>query len=191
MALRRAVPKTPLGSPIPPRSLIHKPRLLSTPSESALPQLLIPLHFKSFITIAYKKPGGGCLAFRPKFVNSSLPSFHRGVARAASLRTDRNPRNPTPFIRLLHNPDTLPQGAGTRQPRFRFSSFVFRFRVSQRAVSAAAYLPRNFSNVCNSASAMSRYFLAPLLSCFCIAACALERSVIIRCRAETMSPRSP
>ena len=43
------------------------------------------------------------------------------------------------------------------------------------------YLPRNFSRVESSASAMSRYFLADLESCFCIAACALEMSVFMRC----------
>src|SRR5580698_11618231 len=86
MALRRAVPKTPLGSPIPPRSLIHKPRLLSTPSESALPQLLIPLHFNSCISNVYEKPQGEGPVSVAKFVNSSLPLS----TPVAHTRTPRN-----------------------------------------------------------------------------------------------------
>jgi hypothetical protein len=105
MALRRAVPKTPLGSPIQPRSLIHKPRLLSTPSESALPQLLIPLHFNSCISNVYKKrPGGGPASSR-EFVNSSL-SPHR------SCDPHTNTRNSIRLICLLRNSCT-PQGRAT------------------------------------------------------------------------------
>ena len=87
---------------------------------------------------------------------------------------------------------------------FRFSIFVFRVRgrwrlphfncgLSATCATAVAedYLPRNFSMVVSSASAMSRYFLAALVSCFCMAACALPRSVFMRCWAETMSPRRP
>jgi hypothetical protein len=94
----------------------------------------------------------------------------------------------------------------TPPPKFRFSIFVFRVRRSQDSLllqphcglsagrcwrSAAAYFPRNFSMVESSASAMSRYFLAALVSCFCMADCALEMSVFMRCWAETMSPRRP
>jgi hypothetical protein len=69
------------------------------------------------------------------------------------------------------------------------------FSISTAAVdcqlSATAYLPRNFSMVVSSASAMSRYFFAPWVSCFCMADWALEMSVFMRCWAETMSPRRP
>jgi hypothetical protein len=66
-------------------------------------------------------------------------------------------------------------------------------RLSATCTSTADgdYLPRNFSMVVSSASAMSRYFFAPLVSCFCIAVCALPRSILMRCWAETMSPRRP
>ena len=59
MRLRRAVLQTPARSSVPPMSPIHKPRLLPTPSKSTLPQRLIPLHFNSFISNTYKKPGRG------------------------------------------------------------------------------------------------------------------------------------
>jgi len=59
MRLRRAVPKFPAKSSAPPRLPLRKNRSLRTRSESTLPQLLIPLHFKSFISNVYKKPGGG------------------------------------------------------------------------------------------------------------------------------------
>jgi len=72
MRLRRAVPKIPAKSPVPPRSPLYKLRPLPTPSESTLPQLLIPLHFKSFISNTYKKQGRGALLKAPKFVNSPL-----------------------------------------------------------------------------------------------------------------------
>jgi hypothetical protein len=71
MALRDAVPKTLPGSPVPPRSPTHQPRLLPTPSESALPQLLILPDFNSFISNAYEKPGEVPRLQPPKFVDSS------------------------------------------------------------------------------------------------------------------------
>ena len=74
MRLRRAVLKIPPKSSVPPRSPLYKLRSLLTPSESALPQVLIPLHFKSFISNAYKKRGVGCFRPAPKFGNSSLPA---------------------------------------------------------------------------------------------------------------------
>ena len=104
MPLRCTAPKTGPKLSVPPRSPTHKPRSLSTPSESTLPQLLIPLGFNSFISNAYKKPGGGSRLPSPKFRNSSLPAAHRSCTR-------RNPRNPIPLIRLLHNFRT-PPGAG-------------------------------------------------------------------------------
>jgi hypothetical protein len=96
MALRRAVPKTPPRSPVPPRSPIHQPRLFPTPSESTLPQLLIPPHFKSFIRNAYKKPGEGPRPQPPKFSNSSLPT-------PSSCGPHTNARNPNPLYALLHD----------------------------------------------------------------------------------------
>ena len=72
MRLRCAVPKTSPKSSVPGRSPIHKPRLLPTHSESTLPQVLIPLRFKSFLRNAYKKPEGEGPLRRPKFVNSLL-----------------------------------------------------------------------------------------------------------------------
>ena len=59
-------------SPLPPALSLCKIRPLPTRSESTLPQLLIPLQFKSFRRNAYKKPGEGPIAAPRKFVNSSL-----------------------------------------------------------------------------------------------------------------------
>src|SRR5271168_4435628 len=84
MRLRLAVPKI-LGRPsVPPRLPFHKNRPLSTPSESTLPQLLIPLHFNSPRINTYKKAGEGVPPSSPKvlqLVNSMLviPSVARNL----------------------------------------------------------------------------------------------------------------
>jgi hypothetical protein len=76
MRLRRAVLQISAKSSVPPRLPVYKSRPTLTPSESTLLQLLIPLHFISFISNTYKKPGGGCLLPSPKFYNSLLPEPH-------------------------------------------------------------------------------------------------------------------
>ncbi len=58
MRLCRAVPKIPAKSSVPPRLPLHKNRILPTASKSTLPQLLIPLRFKSRISNVYKKTEG-------------------------------------------------------------------------------------------------------------------------------------
>ncbi len=72
--LRRAVPKISAKFSVPHGLPLNKRSHLLTRSESALPQLLIPLHFKSFISNAYKKPGERSRRPTPKFCNSSLPT---------------------------------------------------------------------------------------------------------------------
>jgi hypothetical protein len=96
MRLRRAVPQIPAKSSVPPRSPLDKNRFLPTHSESTLLQVLIPLHFNSFISNTYKKPGGGIPPPSPKFDNSSL-------ANCRSLAHTQTPLNPFPLMRLLHN----------------------------------------------------------------------------------------
>lgn len=59
MRLCCAVPKATLISSVPAGLLFHKSRLRRTRSESTLPQVLIPLHFKSFRSNTYKIPGEG------------------------------------------------------------------------------------------------------------------------------------
>jgi hypothetical protein len=95
MALRHAAPKTSSRSPAPPRSPIDKQRLLPSPSESTLPQLLIPRDFNSCISNVYKKPQGGGAASSPKFVNS-LPPLSAPVAHT------RMAHNLNPLYVLLH-----------------------------------------------------------------------------------------
>ncbi len=86
MRLRRAVLKIPSKSSVPPRSPLYKLRPLLTPSESTLPQVLIPIDFKSFISNTYKKPGVGCFRPAPKFGNSSLCA-HRSCAHTQTPAT--------------------------------------------------------------------------------------------------------
>ena len=95
MRLRRAVLKIPAKSSVPHRSPLYKPRPLPTPSESTHPQLLIPLHFKSFISNTYRKPGRRSLLEAPKFVNSSLPPRHSSTRAAVPVRLDLRPRGAT------------------------------------------------------------------------------------------------
>jgi hypothetical protein len=95
MRLRRAVLKIPPKSSVPPRSPLYKLRHLLTPSESTLPQLLIPLHFKSFISNAYKKRGVGCFRPAPKFVNSSLAPRHSSARATILVHFDLRPRGAT------------------------------------------------------------------------------------------------
>jgi hypothetical protein len=135
MRLRRAVPKIPARPSVPPRLPLHKNPSLPTRSESTLPQLLIPLHFNSFISNACKKPGEGSLLPTPKFYNSSLPNCHQRRPQPASLRPRRNRRNPIPLIHLLHNLRT-PRGGGARLSRRRSAKLsnapisIFEFPIS-------------------------------------------------------------
>src|SRR5271170_2150569 len=87
MCARRAVPKTPPKSSVPPRLPFHKSRLLRTRSESTLLQLLIPLHFNSRRCNTYKKPGEG-----------APPSSHK-VLQLVTKETP--PRIPTSLHRYI------------------------------------------------------------------------------------------
>jgi hypothetical protein len=95
MRLRCAVPKIPTKSSVPPRSPLYKLSHLLTPSESTLPQLLIPLHFKSFISNTYKKPGRGAHRPASKFGNSSLPPRHSSTRAAVLVSLDLRSRGAT------------------------------------------------------------------------------------------------
>ena len=95
MRLRRAALKIPAESSVPPRSPLYKLRPLPTPSESTLPQVLIPLHFKSFISNTYKKTGRGSLRPAPKFVNSPLPPRHSSARAAVLVHVGLHPRGAT------------------------------------------------------------------------------------------------
>jgi hypothetical protein len=104
MRLRRAVPKIPAKSSVPPTLPFHYNCPLLTPPESTLPQLLIPLHLNSFRNSVYKKPWGRGPAGKAQVCQ--LVTRH-----APSLRTRRNPRKPSASIELLHNSRT-PRGWG-------------------------------------------------------------------------------
>jgi len=66
MCLRRAVLQIPPELSVPPRLPLYKSRLSLTRPESTLLQVLIPLHFISFISNTYKKPGGGTPSSSPR-----------------------------------------------------------------------------------------------------------------------------
>jgi hypothetical protein len=104
MRLRRAVPKIPAKSSVPPGLPLDKNRSLLSHSESTLPQLLIPLHFKSRISNTYKKPHG-------EGPISTLKVLQLATNRTRFLRARTNPRNPNPLYALLHNSCT-PRGWG-------------------------------------------------------------------------------
>src|SRR5208282_1463772 len=187
MRLRRAVPKILAKSSVPPTLPLHKNRPRPTPSKSTLLQVLIPLHFNSPRINAYKKPGRGAHCPAPKFRNSSLYT----CGPCAPTPTPATPIPSMVYFTVLW----IRGGGGTHfRPNFafRFSYFEFAAFVSvgdfnsRPSTASYAYFPRNFSRVESSASAMSKYFFALLVSCFCIAACALEISVLMRCCAETM-----
>jgi hypothetical protein len=103
MRLRRAVLQISAKSSVPPRLPLHKSRSLPSPSQSTLPQLLIPRHFNSFSSNVYKKPRGR----RP----SADPGVCKLVIRhAPHLRAHTNTRNPNPLIHLLHGSLDTPGG---------------------------------------------------------------------------------
>jgi hypothetical protein len=77
MRLRRAVLQIPPKPPVPPRLPLYKSHHSLTRLESTLPQVLIPLHFISFIGKFTRNREGGPLLPAPKFCNSSplLPNL--------------------------------------------------------------------------------------------------------------------
>jgi hypothetical protein len=83
MRLRRAVLQIPAKSSVSHRLPLHNSRPRLTHSESTLPQLLIPLHFNSFRSNTYKKPGGGYPSQDHKVSHSLL----RTPRRTAHTRT--------------------------------------------------------------------------------------------------------
>jgi hypothetical protein len=95
MRLRRAVLQIPAKSSVPPRLPFHKNRSFPNPSQSTFTQLLIPLHFNSFSSNAYKKTRGRVSAAVPKVCQ--LVTYHM-----LPLRTQSNSRNPIAFIEVPH-----------------------------------------------------------------------------------------
>ena len=91
MRPRHAVLQIPPKSSVPRRLLLYKNSHPLTPSESTLPQVLISLHFNSFISNTYKKPGGGPHSGAPKFGNSSslLPNLSLPRLPNLSFRAQR------------------------------------------------------------------------------------------------------
>src|ERR1700721_2009345 len=74
MRLRRAVLQIPPKPPVLPGLPLYKNRYLLTPSESTLPQVLIPQDFISSRINTYIKPGGGTPASNPKVWQLVTPS---------------------------------------------------------------------------------------------------------------------
>jgi len=150
--LRCAVLKIPAKSSIPRGLPLNKKRSLRTHSESTLPQLLIPLHFKSRISNTYRKQGEGAPCPSPKLLQlvtphvgpslclfTSLPRYV--IASHSRFCTRRNPRNPNPFYALLHNSCT-PRGWGPLtvvQP-----SLAAAFRITGHGSRNTGHRPRPY-----------------------------------------------
>ncbi len=98
MLHRRAVLQIPPKPPAPHGLPLYKNRYSLTPSESTLPQVLIPLHFISFISNVYKKPGGGTPLPAPKFGNSSLLARYSCARIQAPVHPELIGRWATPFL---------------------------------------------------------------------------------------------
>ena len=90
MRLRRAVPKIPAKSSVPPRLPFNNNHFLLTPSQSTLPQLLIPLHFNSFRSNVYKKPWGEGPRRQAQSLPASYPP-HPAPAHARQLPQTQSP----------------------------------------------------------------------------------------------------
>jgi hypothetical protein len=144
MRLRRAVLQIPAKSSVPPRLPVYKSRSILNPSESTLLQVLIPLHFISFISNTYKKPGGGSL-FKPQSLATryspnltlhlclfpSLP--HYVFTSSASARAQQHAQ-PQPPLWFTSRFSGYP-GVGCALPAgFQISIFVFRVSCRQLAV---------------------------------------------------------
>src|SRR5580704_18076946 len=87
----RAVLQIPPKPPVPHGLPLYKNRYSLTRSESTLPQVLIPLHFISFISNTYKKPVGGTPSSSPKvwqLVTSSPKFIIPGDARNLPCATN-------------------------------------------------------------------------------------------------------
>ena len=147
MRLRRAVLQNPPKCSVPPRLPFYKIRPPLTHLESTLLQVLIPLHFISFISNTYKKPGGGCLLPTPKFCNSLLPETHPAslsLCIVTSLRLNiiglcaRTAARATPAASMVYFTILWIPGGGVRTSR-RLSNFDFRI---SSFVSPARRFPR-------------------------------------------------
>jgi len=139
MRPRRAVPKIPPKSSVPPRLPFYKSRRLLTHSESTLLQVLIPLHFNSPRINTYKKPGRGSLLPAAKFCNSSLPAPHSTLAKQhppvsfisftfstsfASPSVTPFPATLTSHLQLAENAAALSPAFATLTSRVKHKSFV-------------------------------------------------------------------
>ena len=115
MRLRRAVLQIPVKSSVSRELPFYKDRSLLDPSQSTLPQLLIPLHFNSFRSNTYRKPWGEGPAANPKVCQLV-------IRRAQLLRMHSNSRNSSAFIELLTTLNIPRGGWGTSFPPRRYLS---------------------------------------------------------------------
>jgi hypothetical protein len=119
MRFRRAVPKIPAKSSVPPRLPLYKNRPLRTSSKSTLPQLLISLHFKSCVSNVYKKPQGEGPISTPKvlqLVTTRSPLLFTPCAvcegQPARTATPANPFPSSTYFTVLW----IPPGGGYTPP---------------------------------------------------------------------------
>src|ERR1700686_5409583 len=91
MRLRCSVLQISPKPAVPPRLPLYKSRHSLPRPESTLLQVLIPLHFNSFISNTYKKPGGGPHSEASNVGNSSplLPNLSLPRLLNLSFRAQR------------------------------------------------------------------------------------------------------
>jgi hypothetical protein len=136
MRLRRAVSEIPAKISVPPELPFNKNRSLPTHSESTLLQQLIPLHFISFSSNVYRKPGEGPPRPSPKVLQLV-------TTRLPARRTNTNTRNPNPFYALLHNSMDAPIDGGHAPSQWDSQSWLSPavFRVTGRGTRATGHGP--------------------------------------------------
>jgi len=111
MVVRPVVLQDPAKHPFPPQlPSSHSSRAVSA-LESALTQVLILRHLKSFIFNTYTKTGGRVPLETPKFVNSLLPPTTPQPGISATVTS---PVTPSPSIDCGHSPS--PIGVGVLHP---------------------------------------------------------------------------
>jgi len=127
MAVRPVVLQDPPKHPFPPQLPFNNSSRSLSPLESALTQVLILRHLKSFRMSTYTKAGGRDSLQAPKFVNSLLPPTTPQPDISATVTS---PANPSLSIACGHFPSSIGVGGAAPLPDLK-SYFRFTSRVAQ------------------------------------------------------------
>ena len=169
MRLRRAVPKIPAKSSYPVALPFYKSHARRTHLGSTLLQPLIPLHFNSFISNTYKKPGGGCPLPAPMFCNSSLAARPSCAHTATPLYAERRGRRATrrahehlqvPSLLLLGESVQISENTATLSP---FPATLTDTVNHKSCVCHSYKKHRGWGTQCAIAATLRHYLLTSLL----------------------------